>query len=77
MPETLDLTPPICCPRCAKEMEKSDAPPEHTDFPPRGLSSIPVRYKLTCPDGHELYVKDLGFTGADGQKVGERYWPQE
>ena len=78
MAEMLDLTDPICCPKCAKEMESSSALPEPGDLPSRlvGGTSVPNRIKLSCGCGKELYVKDLGSTGNDGRRIGELYRPQ-
>ncbi len=36
---------------------------------------MPVRFKLTCACGKEIYVKVPGFTGDNGQKIGELYTP--
>ena len=78
MTEYLDLTEPICCPLCAKELAVVPALPEPGDLPtrPTGATPFPVRFRLTCICGKELYVRDLGFTGDNGQQMGELYRPQ-
>ena len=71
MTQTLDLTAPICCPKCAKEMEASEASSEPEDLR-NALTSIPYRIKLSCVCGQVLFVKKI-----NGQQIGELYWPQE